>query len=127
MTVDPLSLLLLWAFANAGKKTRRTGERPPSDFDFPKPGAPGLQPASYSPAGATRAWISYAPLNAQVIARAQALLNDPTAPVETIEADPVKPSAVVRYLKTTQGGKVNVTAWRPKPGATVPLARAVMA
>lgn len=117
--VDPvLGLLILWALSSRGK--RGGGGGWPSPFpgkasDFPKT-PPIATPVTTPPsvrAGAK--WKPYAPLNQAVIARAVALLKDPTMKVndERIEPDPAG-SGKVRYWKVAQPpGKVSVTAWRP--------------
>jgi hypothetical protein len=80
---------------------------------FPLPPAT-LVPASM-PSGPTFAetWKPYAPLNQAVIARAEQLLRDPSAPHEVIEPDPAG-QGKVRYLKlNAPPGHWSVTAWKP--------------
>jgi len=116
--VTDLAPLLLLYLLSQGK---RRGARPRPSHDDPHAFAPdGLRPAAYYGAGPATGWIPYAPLTPEVIARAEAILHDPSKH-ETIEPDPTHPGAVVRYLRTpdTHTGKVNVTAWRARNDAVV--------
>jgi hypothetical protein len=127
--IDPLlGLLLLWAFSKGGKSATPGGG---SLFPSPRAGKPadkGGGGASAFPvtppqpsvpvrsASPPAKWKPYpAPIPAAVIARAQALLRDPTMRIndERLEPDPAG-SGPVRYWKVNQPpGKVSVTAWRP--------------
>lgn len=132
--MDPLlGLLLLWA----ATKWKGGGAAPPkgggSLWPSPRPGKPvdkggggassfpvtpppptvPIAPPSTVRQGAK--WKPYAPLNAQVIARAQALLRDKSMAIndERIEPDPAGQGSI-RYLKVNAPpGKISVTAWRP--------------
>lgn len=126
MNVDLGGLVLLYLLAQAGKRRGGYGghgHAPPHHEDphtFTPDG--GLRPVSYgAPASG---WTPYKPLTAEVIARAEALLHDPTK-TETIEPDPAHPGEVVRYLRThdTHTGKTNVTAWRPTHSAPATTVR----
>lgn len=132
--VDPLlGLLLLWAFSRSGSAPGGGGSLFPSPragkpadkggggaSKFPvTPPAPSVPPRAQTPAGK---WKPYAPLNPQVIARANALLRDKGMAInaEVIEPDPAG-GGVVRYWKVNQPpGKISVTAWRPNLAQQAP-------
>lgn len=111
-SINPIWLLLLLLFTGKGGG-RGGGGRAADPFKAFEPG-PGPQPISYKGGGGGMRgrWKPYKPLTPEVIARAQALLNDRSVH-EVIEKDAA--GGVVRYLRTTDNppGHVSVTAWRP--------------
>jgi hypothetical protein len=126
--VDPLlGLLLLWAFSKGKGGAPAPGG---SLWPSPSPGKPAdkggggaskfpVSPAPPSVPPRSRSggnWKPYpAPIPAAVVARAQALLRDPTMAInaERLEPDPAG-SGQVRYWKVNAPpGKVSVTAWKP--------------
>jgi len=73
---------------------------------------PGAVPVSAPGRIKSRRWKPYHPLTPGVIARAEELLRDPTAPAEVIEKD--ASGQPVRFLKlNAPPGHLSVTAWRP--------------
>lgn len=134
--VDPLlGLLLLWAFSKGSKASApgggslfpspRAGK--PADkggggaSKFPvTPPAPSTPPYSPTPPGKWKPYPS--PIPAAVVARAQALLRDPTMRIneERLEPDPAG-SGPIRFWKVNQPpGKVSVTVWRPNLAQQAP-------
>lgn len=103
----------LWPKPRAGKPVDKGGGGASSFPVTPPPPTVPIAPVHTVKQGAK--WKPYAPLNAPVIARAQALLRDKSFHIneERIEPDPAGQGSV-RYLKVNAPpGKISVTAWRP--------------
>lgn len=126
--MDPLGVaFLIWLFSRGSSSSSSSSSSPA--LPKPAPGGAHVYPPAMPadtvpvsvPSGATgsKKWIVYHPLTPTVIARAEALLKDPTAKAETIERD--QDGNVVRYLKlNAPPGHTSVTAWRPNPNYKPP-------
>jgi hypothetical protein len=102
--------VLLFLF---GSRKGGSREAPPKYNFPPSPAATTNYSAAPPPA-----WVPYAPLTPEVIARAEQILHDRNAH-QLIENDPSHPGLKVRYLRTTDNppGHTSVTAWMPNPNA----------
>jgi hypothetical protein len=129
----PLILFGLWLFSRRKHGASLSPWMPSSSVHHAHAGHPSTGPAAFPvppgelvpasmPSGPTfgAGWVPYDPLNQAVIARAEQLLRDASAPHEVIEQDPAG-AGKVRYLKlNAPPGHWTVTAWRPTllpPGA----------